>query len=117
MIPPGLSGPVTIDVTYVLGNCTVLDNFDITVQQLPVLTLPATTVCENSGIVDLTTIVSAIPGGGSFTFVGTGVTGNNFDPTGLGGTTVNIDVTYDSGVCTVKWVFLLLTLRSPQPSL
>lgn len=105
--PMGLSGPVTIDVTYVFGNCTVLDNFDITVEQLPVLTLPATTVCENSGIVDLTTIVSAIPGGGSFTFVGTGVTGNNFDPTGLGGTTVNIDVTYDSGVCTEVGVLVI----------
>ena len=105
--PTGLSGPISIDVTYVLGNCTVVDNFDITVEQIPVLTLPATSVCENSGIVDLTTIASAIPGGGSFTFVGAGVTGNNFDPTGLGGTTVNIDVTYDTGVCTETGVLVI----------
>jgi len=111
--PTGLSGPVTIDVTYVLGICTVLDNFDITVQQLPVLTLPATTVCENSGTVDLTTIVSAIPGGGTFTFVGTGVSGSNFDPAGLGGTTVNIDVTYNTGVCTETGILVIDVESTP----
>ncbi len=115
--PTGLSGPVTIDIIYVLGNCTVLENFDITVQPLPVLTLPGTTVCENSGIVDLTTIVSAIPGGGSFTFVGTGVTGNNFDATGLGGTTVNIDVTYDQGACTETGILTIDVENTPTVTL
>ncbi len=115
--PTGLSGPITINVTYVLGNCTVLDNFDITVQQLPVLTLPATTVCENSGLVDLTTIVSAIPGGGTFTFSGSGVTGDNFDPSGLGGSTVNIDVTYDQGVCTVTGILTIDIETTPAITL
>ena len=98
--PTGQSGPIVIDVTYVLGNCTVVDMVTITVQELPVLTLPATQVCENSGLLDLTTVVSAMPGGGSFSFMGTGVSGNDFDPAGLGGSTINIDVTYVSGPCT-----------------
>ncbi len=109
--PAGLSGAITIDVTYVLGNCTVLDNFDITVQTLPVLTLPATTICENSAPVDLTTIVSANPGGGTFTFTGTGVSGNSFDPAGLGGSSVNIDVDYNLGQCNETGV-LTLTIQS-----
>ena len=112
--PSGLSGPTTIDVTYVLGNCTVTDNtnFVITVQPVPVLTLPATTVCENSAPIDLTTIVSASPGGGTFSFSGTGVTGNNFDPAGLGGTSVNIDVTYNLFPCTSLGV-LTMTIENP----
>jgi gliding motility-associated-like protein len=110
--PSGLSGPVAIDVTYVLGNCTVNNVMNVTVQELPVLTLTPTNVCENSVAVDLTTLVSANPGGGTFSFSGSGVSGNSFDPTGLGGSTVNVDVTYTNGTCTELGV-LSITVDNP----
>lgn len=110
--PTGLAGALTVDVTYVLGNCIVNRPFPITVQTLPVLDLPPTTICENAPPVVLTTIVSANPSGGTFTFSGTGVSGNNFDPTGLGGSTVNVDVTYVLGQCTESGT-LTVTVETP----
>lgn len=110
--PAGLSGPITIDVAYILGNCTVNDNFDITVNQLPVLTLMPATICENSTPVVLNTLVSANPAGGTFSFSGSGVSGNNFDPTGLGGSTVNINVNYVLGPCTQVGT-LSITVENP----
>jgi len=64
------------------------------------VTVPATAtdICESGGIIDLTTLVSASPVGGTFTFTGTGVTGNNFDPSGLNGA-VSITVDYSLGGC------------------
>ena len=52
-----------------------------------------------------------MPAGGTFTFSGTGVTGNNFDPAGLGGTTVNVNVTYDLAPCTETGI-LAITIES-----
>lgn len=110
--PSGQSGLIPIDVTYVLGNCTVLGTLDITVEELPVLTLSPVTLCENTAPVDLTTLVSAIPGGGTFSFTGSGVSGSNFDPVGLGGSSVNVDVTYTLSQCTETGV-LTITVESP----
>jgi len=111
--PAGQSGLVTIDVTYDLGICTVVAGLGITVQSVPVLTLPATTLCENSAPVNLTTVVSANPGGGSFAFSGTGVSGNSFNPSGLGGNTVNIDVTYTLGPCTETGILAMTVESAP----
>ncbi|MFZ2905428.1 MAG: gliding motility-associated C-terminal domain-containing protein [Cyclobacteriaceae bacterium] len=75
------------------------------------LTLPATDVCESGGVVDLTTIVSASPSGGTFTFTGTGVTGNNFDPASLSGL-VAISVDYSVGGCSAPTGTLNLTVTN-----
>jgi gliding motility-associated-like protein len=48
-------------------------------------------ICENAGTVDLNALITGTAGG---TWSGTGVTGNNFDPTGLSGP---ISVTYTVG--------------------
>ena len=114
--PAGLVGANNIDVTYTLNNCTVIDVLVITVQELPVLTLPPTTLCDNAGPQDLTTIVSASPAGGAFTFSGPGVTGNSFDPTGLSGIQ-NINVTYDEGACTESGVLTIDVESAPTITL
>jgi gliding motility-associated-like protein len=76
------------------------------------LTLPPTSICENSGIVDLTTIVSASPAGGNFTFAGTGVSGQNFNPSGLSGL-IQITVNYsDPSLCTAPSGTLDLTVSN-----
>ncbi|MBX2941932.1 MAG: gliding motility-associated C-terminal domain-containing protein [Cyclobacteriaceae bacterium] len=66
------------------------------------IVLPPTPVqvCDVGGIIDLNTLVSAAPAGGTFTFSGPpSVTDPNFDPSGLGNTTVTINVDYTSGTC------------------
>jgi len=110
--PSGQSGTIPVDVVYILGNCTVNGILDITVQELPVLTLNPTTICENEAPVNLTTLVSASPVGGTFSFSGTGVSGSNFNPAGLGGSSVNVDVTYTLGQC-VETGVLAITIESP----
>src|SRR5690606_21897546 len=65
-----------------------------------VLTLNPQTICEAGGSVDLRTLVSAVPPGGTFTFSGApNITGDFFDPTGLAGSTVSISVDYAIGSC------------------
>jgi hypothetical protein len=76
-----------------------------------ILTLPPTDICESGGIIDLTTIVSASPTGGTFTFAGTGVTGNNFDPTSLSGL-IAITVDYTVGGCSAPTGTLNLTVTN-----
>lgn len=73
-----------VSVTNGICAGTVSGSATITIN-IPVLTLPATVICESNGVVDLTTLVSATPAGGVFTFSGTAVTGNMFDPAGLSG--------------------------------
>ncbi len=59
--------------------------------------IPPNEVCQSGPAINLSTLVTGTPGG---TFTGTGVTGNNFDPTGLSGP---IDITYivldSAGTC------------------
>src|SRR5690606_36364232 len=106
--PTGLAGisvPITVD--YSTGSCvaaSVVLNIDVT--DVATLTLPAADVpvCESGGIVDLLPFVSASPIGGTFTFAGTGVTGTNFDPSGLNGVQA-ITVAYDASGCVGNGVF------------
>ncbi|MTI40838.1 gliding motility-associated C-terminal domain-containing protein, partial [Fulvivirga lutimaris] len=107
------TGPYEVSVNYTDANgCTATTPtvLPVTINN-PVITVPATTtdICEPSGTVDLTTIVSANPAGGTFTFNGTGVTGNNFDPTGLSGA-INIDVDYVQGGCSAATEVLALNV-------
>ncbi len=113
--PSGQGGnSVNIDVTYVLGTCTVLEVLVIDVEAEPTITLnPTSPLCDNAGIQDLTTMVTVNPAGGALSFAGPGVAGNNFDPSALGGTTANIDVTYSIGACTVMEVLVIDVETAP----
>jgi gliding motility-associated-like protein len=86
--PNGLSG--NIAVTYNVGpaGCSSTQTNNITI--IPVMN-PAwttTSLCSNSGTLNLNTLITGSAGG---TWSGTGVTGNTFNPSGLSG---NISITY-----------------------
>src|SRR5258706_1926032 len=99
--PTLVAGSTTITADYASGTCTASINFNIDVVTVAAITEPASPVadCQTSGLIDMTTIVSATPSGGTFTFTGAGVTGNNFDPSAQSGA-VPITVDYNAGGCT-----------------
>jgi gliding motility-associated-like protein len=72
-------GSQTATYTVGTGSCTENEDLDITIipDVDPSLTTPTATVCETSGIVDLTVYENGTTGG---TWSGTGVSGGNFDP-------------------------------------
>ncbi|GAB4250884.1 MAG: hypothetical protein Kow0079_04470 [Vicingaceae bacterium] len=82
--PTGLSGPYTLTYTVGTAPCQESASLTITVNPDvdPTLNPTSQTVCEAAGLVDLTTFEAGTTGG---TWSGTGVTGTNFDPTGLSG--------------------------------
>ena len=92
--PAGLSGPIS--VTYTIGSapCIGTDQQNITVNPdvNPTWVAP-TTLCTTSPLFDLSTTVTGTAGG---TWSGTGVTGNNFDPS-VG--TQNVTYTVGTGAC------------------
>lgn len=109
--PSTLNGAISLTYTVTNGLCTEVSTQNITVD--PCLapcdpTWAATTLCEADGIVDLTTLVTGDAGG---TWSGTGVTGTDFDPTGISG---NITVTYTVGACTEDHDFAVDA--SPDPA-
>ena len=64
-----------------------------------------TQICDSGGLFDLSTLVSAIPSGGVFTFSGPGVvTSPDFDPSLVSGITT-IVVDYVSGSCSASSSF------------
>ncbi len=99
--PSLVAGTTSIQADYASGTCTATINFNIDVVTTASITVPASPVatCQSAGLIDMTTLVSATPAGGTFTFTGTGVTGSNFDPTGLSGSVV-VTVDYNAGGCT-----------------
>jgi gliding motility-associated-like protein len=79
--PPAVPGPVVITYTPT-GPCAVPTTTTITVLAPVTTTITPATLCSNAGNLNLTTLLSPnIPG----TWSGTGVTGTNFNPTGLNG--------------------------------
>ncbi|AYB34255.1 gliding motility-associated C-terminal domain-containing protein [Chryseolinea soli] len=101
--PTGLSGPVAITVNYAIGACSAPQGtLTLNVTNTSNITVPAAAlaICQGAGVIDLNTLVSALPAGGDFVFAGsTGITGDNFDPTGLTGNQV-ITVNYSlAGSC------------------
>lgn len=100
--PSGLAGSsVDILVDYSSGSCTAPQGtLNLTITNSATITVPATAVlaCESSADIDLTSLVSAVPAGGVFSFTGTQVTGNMFDPSGLSGAQT-ITVNYSAGGC------------------
>ena len=86
-------------VTYTVGTapCQETQTHTINVSAFdPSWTNPSP-ICGNATPINLSTLVTGSGGG---TFSGTGVTGNNFDPSGLGGTNVSITYTVGAAPCT-----------------
>ena len=113
--PSALSGLQTITVDYSAGGCVApQQTFDIDVTNSATITTMNANACQNGSPVNLLTLVSAAPDGGSYTFSGTGVTGNLFDPSGLSGT-VNINVNYDLDGCTDNATLQITVLTPSDP--
>ncbi|MBW8051779.1 MAG: T9SS type B sorting domain-containing protein [Cytophagales bacterium] len=91
--PTGLSGPVSITYTVGSAPCIGVSTQSITVgpDVVPGWTPPAP-MCEDAGLVNLNALITGTTGG---SWSGPGVSGSNFDPTGLSG---NISITYTAGV-------------------
>jgi gliding motility-associated-like protein len=102
----------TQSVTYTVGTapCQETQTHTINVSAFdPSWTNPGP-ICDGAATVNLNTLVTGSGGG---TFTGTGVTGNNFDPSGLGGTTVTITYTVGAAPCTE--VLALSVVVDPAP--
>lgn len=113
--PSGLSGIQTITADYSIGGCVATTaTFDIDVTSAASLTTSNVNACETGASVNLLTLVSAAPAGGTFTFSGAGVSGSLFDPSGLTGT-VNIAVDYDLNGCTDNGVIQVTVLAPTDP--
>ena len=113
--PSAQSGAVAVTVNYNAGGCTNSNTINFNVTSNAVLTPTNKTVCPSSGLLDLTTLVTAVPAGGTFTFTGTGVTGNNFDPSGSAGTAVNVSVAYSQAGCTATGTIVVTVLTAGNP--
>ncbi len=100
--PAGLSGTtVSITVDYSVGSCSApTGTLDLTISNSATTTVPpiAVAVCESAPDIDLTSLVSSSPAGGTFTFTGSQITGNMFDPSGLTGLQT-VAVNYTVGGC------------------
>lgn len=95
--PSGLSGGIS--VTYAVGSGTCSDNQAQTITVIPDVDATWTNpspVCVSNGVIDLNTLVTGTPGG---TWAGTGVSGSNFDPSGLAGQTVLITYLVGTAPC------------------
>lgn len=114
--PSGLSGAQTITVDYSIAGCAAMQTtFDIDVTAVATLTTMNANACQNGSMVNLLTLVSGVPSGGTFTFTGPGVTGTMFDPSAQSGT-ININVNYDVYGCTGNGA-LQITVLSPSDPL
>jgi hypothetical protein len=114
----GFSG--TAGQTYVLtwtisspGCTSSTDDVQITFKNISLTTFN-TNYCQSAGTLDLTTVVSATPAGGALTFTGTGVTGSNFDPTGLNGIQ-SISVQYVQSGCTLNQTLSINVVPPSSP--
>ena len=115
--PTGLSGLVTINVSYSNGGCSAPPRtFSFDVVAAASLETSTTTVCPTDADVDLTTLVTATPPGGTFTFSGApGITGNIFDPTPNAGTSAIIAISYVLGGCSATGAFQVTVRAASDP--
>lgn len=84
-------GPNVITYTIGTGACAGTSSINITVTPAGTSDWTTTTLCSSSAVVDLNTFVIGTAGG---VWSGQGVSGSNFNPSGLSGT---IPVTYTVG--------------------
>lgn len=89
--PAGLSGSVAITYTVGTSPCQSVSTQNITVIPTSNPAWTTTSVCANSGLVNLSSLVTGTAGG---TWSGSGVTTTTFDPTGLSGP---VSITYTVG--------------------
>ncbi len=109
--PTGQSGTVVLTFTP-SDNCVNIAPTTITVNMASTPNLGLDTLCENNGLFDLTTLEDPNHTGGVWS--GIGVTGTDFDPTGLNGT---INLTYDqneSCVQTAMTTIEVLLVQTPS---
>ncbi len=94
--PSGLSGMITLTFTPTAGQCATVNttSIDVTVAVTPAITGIPASICENNAAIALPTSQSGINGNWS----GTGVAGNNFNPTGLSGM-ITLTFTPTAGQC------------------
>ncbi|MCR9289341.1 MAG: gliding motility-associated C-terminal domain-containing protein [Bacteroidetes bacterium] len=103
--PTGLNGPITL--TWVpTENCVEITTTTITVNTAATPTLGIDIICEDNGIYDLTLLEDLAYTGG--TWSGMGVTGTDFDPTGLSGP---ITLTYDPNQSCVQMTTTTITVN------
>ncbi|MEO5602856.1 MAG: gliding motility-associated C-terminal domain-containing protein [Cyclobacteriaceae bacterium] len=114
--PSGLSGAQTITVNYSIGSCTApVASFQINVTNSATLAINSANACQNGGLVNLLTLVTATPTGGTFAFSGTGVSGSAFNPSGQSGI-INIVVNYDINGCTANGNVQITVLNPTNPA-
>lgn len=94
--PTGLSGNITLTFTPTAGQCANPNttNINVNVPVTPVISGIPASICQNSAPIALPTSLSGITGNWS----GTGVAGNNFNPTGLSGN-ITLTFTPTAGQC------------------
>ncbi|MEP6645472.1 MAG: gliding motility-associated C-terminal domain-containing protein [Saprospiraceae bacterium] len=94
--PSGLSGNITLTFTVTAGQCANNNTTTITVNTpvTPPISGIQMNICENASSIALNTTQSGITG----TWSGTGVAGNNFNPSGLSGNII-LTFTPTAGQC------------------
>ncbi len=103
------AGTQTVSYSVTVGACTATTSSTITVTPAPQPSITAVgPLCSNSAAVALT----GTPAGG--TWSGTGLTGNQFDPS-AGTQTVSYSVTV--GTCTASTSTTITVTTAPQPSI
>jgi gliding motility-associated-like protein len=110
--PTGLSGAVVIEYNLTSGGCS--DSLEQTINVVPIQDPSwdnSTPVCEGGGLYDLDALITGNTGG---TWLGPGVTGNMFDPTGLVGT-VSISYTVGLAPCLDSLVQNLTVMADVDP--
>jgi gliding motility-associated-like protein len=113
--PSGLSGLQTITVDYTISGCVALQTtFQMDVVNVASITVNNTSACEDGAPVNLLNFVAGSPSGGTFSFNGSGVTGNTFYPAGLSGT-ISIDVDYAANGCSASEILQVTVLSSSDP--
>ncbi len=96
--PAGLAGNIAVTYTVNNGGCIQNSTQNIVVNPIPDASwMATTTLCDSDPIFDLNTLITT--GLTNGTWSGTGVTSNNFDPTGLSGS-IPITYTVNNASCT-----------------
>ncbi|MCB9223053.1 MAG: gliding motility-associated C-terminal domain-containing protein [Crocinitomicaceae bacterium] len=109
--PTGLSGAIPISYTIGSSPCVATVTNDITViPDVDPTWVAPTTLCDSDGPFDLNTAITGTTGG---TWSGTGVTGNNFDPS-FG--TQNITYTVGTAPCQEILTLPINVGVTPDPS-
>jgi gliding motility-associated-like protein len=114
--PSGTTGNQTVNYTYTISGCAqVSGTITMNVSTGGNLNFINSPVCQNGGVIDLNDLVSGTPTGGTLAFgPATGVTGNNFDPTGLSGIQ-SIPASYTLNGCTTTGNLLVSVLNQNNP--